>query len=132
MTLCASDSAPNTSRGSARSIPLEPMAGCCSHSIAYSWSHIVAEHAFFNSRLSTSFGTFGTWNLEHGMDEKEQGRQRLKIFLTFWGLLAALAGLNLYIYLTLQIRMSLVVMLICGIVFIAWGVFYAFYVRRSK
>jgi hypothetical protein len=66
------------------------------------------------------------------MDEKEQARQRLRIFLTFWLLLAALAGLNLYIYLTLHIRTSLVVMVICSVAFIGWSIFYAFYVRRSK
>ena len=66
------------------------------------------------------------------MEDKEQARQRLRIFLTFWALLAALAGLNLYIYLTLHIRTSLVVMVICAIAFIAWSIFYALYFRRPK
>jgi len=66
------------------------------------------------------------------MDEKEQAGQRLRIFLTFLTLLAALAGLNLYIYLTLHIKLSLIVMMICGVAFIGWSAFYAFYVRRPK
>jgi len=67
-----------------------------------------------------------------GMGEKEQAGQRLRIFLTFSTLLAALAGLNLYIYLTLHIKLSLVVMMICGVAFLGWCAFYAFYIRRSK
>lgn len=66
------------------------------------------------------------------MDDREQARQRLRIFLTFWLLLAALAGINLYIYLTLHIRTSLVVAVICAVAFIGWSIFYALYVRRSK
>jgi len=66
------------------------------------------------------------------MDEKEQAGQRLRIFLTFWALLAALAGLNLYIYLALHIKLSLVVMVICGVALIVWSIFYALYFRRTK
>jgi len=66
------------------------------------------------------------------MDDKEQERQRLRIFLTFWGLLAALAGLNLYIYWSLRIRLSLLVMVICGLALIGWSIFYAVYIRRIK
>jgi hypothetical protein len=66
------------------------------------------------------------------MDDKEQDRQRIRIFLTFLGLLAALGGLNLYIYWTLRIRTSLVVMVICGLAAIGWIIFYAVYVRRAK
>jgi hypothetical protein len=82
--------------------------------------------------LKASNLQLSTFNLQLIMDEKEQARQRLRIFLTFWALLAALAGLNLYIYLTLHINLSLVVMVICGVAFIGWSIFYAFYVRRPK
>jgi hypothetical protein len=82
--------------------------------------------------LEASNVQLSTFNLKLIMDEKEQTRQRLRIFLTFSSLLAALAALNLYIYLTLHIRLSLVVMAICGVAFVGWCVFYALYVRRSK
>jgi hypothetical protein len=65
------------------------------------------------------------------MDDKKQNRQLLRIFLTYWSLLAALAGLNLYLYLSLRIRMSLVVMVICAFALIGWSIFYVVYVRRS-
>ena len=71
-------------------------------------------------------------NLQLIKDERERSGQRLRIFLTFWSLLVALAGLNLYIYLTLHIKLSLVVMVICGVALIGWSIFYAFHVRRSR
>jgi hypothetical protein len=63
---------------------------------------------------------------------EDEATRALKIFLLFWALFAALAGLNLYMYFTLGNKLSLIGGIICALVFLGWGVFYLLYVRRSK
>jgi hypothetical protein len=56
----------------------------------------------------------------------------LRIFLTFWLLIAGLAAFNFYNYRLRHVKLSLVVAIICGVIWLAWAFFYFFYVRKSK
>ena len=56
----------------------------------------------------------------------------VRIFLTFWALLAALIAVNFYMYYSLQNRLSFWVMIGCAVVFVGWGVIYIFYFRKAR
>jgi hypothetical protein len=62
----------------------------------------------------------------------ENSGRGLRIFLQYWILFAALGGFNLYKYLKSGNTLSLVVAVLCLVVFLGWVIFYAVYVRKEK
>jgi hypothetical protein len=63
---------------------------------------------------------------------KEENRIGLRIFLQFWGLLAVLAGFNIYNYTRLHTKLSLAGAIVCVAAFISWGLAYRFYFGRPS
>ena len=62
----------------------------------------------------------------------EQSKHGLKVFFTNWLLIAALFAFNLLNYLKRGGKLSLVVTIICGAVFIGWGFGYFFFFRKGE
>ena len=62
----------------------------------------------------------------------EQAQHGLRLFLTYWALFAALGGLNVYNYVHKGSKLSLVVAIVCGVIFVGWAVFYFVYFRRPQ
>jgi len=56
----------------------------------------------------------------------------LRIFLTFWLLIAALAVFNYYNYRVRHAKVSLIAAIVCGAIWLGWALFYFLYVRKSK
>jgi hypothetical protein len=56
----------------------------------------------------------------------------LRIFLTFWLLIAGLAAFNFYNYRLRHVKLSLIVAIVCAVIWLGWALFYFFYVRKSK
>ena len=62
----------------------------------------------------------------------EQRRNALRVFLTNWLLIAALLAFNLFNYVRRGGRLSLIVTIVCGAVFIGWGLGYFFFFRKPE
>lgn len=61
-----------------------------------------------------------------------ESRAGARIFLQYWILIAALGAFNFYRYATTRSWLSLVVGILCAVVFVGWVLFYYFYVRRRE
>ena len=62
----------------------------------------------------------------------ERQRQASKLFLTNWLLIAALFVFNLLNYLKRGGKLSLMVTITCGAVFIGWGLGYFLFFRKGE
>jgi hypothetical protein len=60
-----------------------------------------------------------------------KGPSGIRIFLQYWLLIAVMGAFNFYQYGTTKNILSLVVAIICSLVFIGWVLFYYFYVRKK-